>query len=462
MPEYRVEFPDEVWKIVVKGSGKAAEEAAYKRAAAARAANGDEAIAPFEECRVRKVTAKLRAELKGYAYLSPAALLERCRSIGDTYQRQGLALTVRGMYYQLVSKKLLPSGQREYNRVKSTLAKARLKGDFPLDLLSDSSRRFHPGRSRRYDMDAVAGNLQASQWLPRLGEFFLEIDRWYRQEDLPLVLFEKEALSNVFGPTCDRLGVPWMAVKGYPSVSTLFELHEVMVASVDDQVQGFGDGLASAFDLDQLDPTKAPELERLIEGHKDAVSRVEEHIETVGRWVDRFVEDGESHKAPSHREHRYRYGTLHATEVHQGSATRIRILYFGDHDPDGMEIPHDLERRLRIIQVRRDEVVPFTIERCGLNRDQIERYDPPPFWAKTSSSRHPAYEQNHPWARARAWELDALDPPVLRALVTEHVDAYFDDTVHEENQAALETAREAFDELLYTTTLPAVIDGRNA
>jgi len=123
-----------------------------------------------------------------------------------------------------------------------------------------------------------------------------------------------------------------------------------------------------------------------------------------------------------------------------------------------MEIPHDLERRLRIIQVRDGIIIPFTVERLGLNRDQIEEYDPPPFWAKPSSSRHGKYLAEHPWAQNRAWELDALDPPVLRALTESAVEGYFDEAIHEANQDAVEVAREAFNERLRTEILPALIE----
>jgi len=256
MPEYRVEFPDgEAWTINVTGKkGKQALEAAHQRAASARAAQGQDP-SPYEDCKTQKMTPQLRAALKGLTYLTSAQLLATCTTIGNSYQSQGMSLTVRGMYYQLVSKGFLPSGQTEYNRVKNLLAAARLKGDFPLGLLSDSSRTLHPGNATRYDLDIDRTIALADDWVHNLDRFFLQIGRWYRQPDLPIVLFEKEALSNVFGPLCNKLGVAWMATKGYPSVSTLFSLHQMMVRASDHDIQTYGTLEHLGYDfLENLDP----------------------------------------------------------------------------------------------------------------------------------------------------------------------------------------------------------------
>lgn len=456
MPEFRVEFPDgEAWKINVTGKkGKAALKEAHKRAATARAANGKDAT-PFEGCTVHKMTAQLRAELKGLTYLTPAQLLTTCKKIGAEYQRKGMALTLRGMYYQLVSRGRLPSGQKEYNRVKSTLSSARLRGTFPLDLLSDSSRTLHPGDATRYDLDIDNALEQAKEWVPRLDRFFIEVSRWYRQRDLPIVLFEKEALTNVFGPTCRELGISWMATKGYPSWSTLYEVHKLMVRSADPYILeqnlhdlGYGH-------LQDLDPNKEAELEELLEGHQEAVEALQRDLE-LAYWGD---ENSEGEGAVEHGQglyYRYSYGNLTAREWHQGTGQTIRLLYFGDHDPDGMEIPDDLERRLRVIQVRTGAVIPFTIERLGLNRDQIEKYKPPPFWAKQTSARYDKYVDNHPWVQDRAWELDALDPVVLRDLVQNAVENYFDEDLYDNIQAFVEEARDEFNERVRAEVLPSV------
>tara|TARA_R100001443_G_C3330066_1_gene172115 strand:- start:104 stop:1063 length:960 start_codon:yes stop_codon:yes gene_type:complete len=119
---------------------------------------------------------------------------------------------------------------------------------------------------------------------------------------------------------------------------------------------------------------------------------------------------------------------------------RAVILYFGDHDPDGWEIPRSSERNLHKLQALDGEDYTIRFIRCALNMDQIREYNPPPFPAKTTSARYAGYFEEHD--TDHAWELDALEPRVLRDLITEQVEAYFDEDIHAENQTLIETRRE--------------------
>lgn len=116
------------------------------------------------------------------------------------------------------------------------------------------------------------------------------------------------------------------------------------------------------------------------------------------------------------------------------------VLYFGDHDPDGWEIPRSAERNVQAIAEVRGVLLPeVTFERVALVREQIDRYKPPPFPAKESSSRFESYVREH--GLRDAWELDALRPEVLEALIREGVGRYFDEEIHEENEGVVARAR---------------------
>lgn len=126
------------------------------------------------------------------------------------------------------------------------------------------------------------------------------------------------------------------------------------------------------------------------------------------------------------------------------------ILYFGDHDPDGLQIPKSLlESCQELLRLRseefpgyEDEVPGVELVNCALTLEQIEHYGPPPFPAKPSSSRFKCYHEDT--GLSDAWELDALPPDVLDALVREHVEQWFNARVHEQNQQLIESRREAF------------------
>lgn len=78
--------------------------------------------------------------------------------------------------------------------------------------------------------------------------------------------------------------------------------------------------------------------------------------------------------------------------------------------------------------------------RVALNMEQIRRYNPPPFEAKVSSSRCAGYVEEH--GTTDAWELDALEPRVLRRLIQDEVGALFDVDEHRRNLRAVNRARE--------------------
>lgn len=108
------------------------------------------------------------------------------------------------------------------------------------------------------------------------------------------------------------------------------------------------------------------------------------------------------------------------------------VLYFGDHDPDGWEIPRSAERNVdAIAEVRGIDLPPVTFERIALNRDQIDTYSPPPFPAKETSSRFKSYVREH--RLNDAWELDALNPRTLISLIEGAVAPHFDREIAAEN-----------------------------
>lgn len=116
------------------------------------------------------------------------------------------------------------------------------------------------------------------------------------------------------------------------------------------------------------------------------------------------------------------------------------VLYFGDHDPDGWEIPRSAERNIEAIaEVRGVNIPPVEFVRIALNRDQIDRYEPPPFPAKETSSRFSSYVREH--GLTRAWELDALRPDTLTDLIESAVEPYFDEGIYTENVEIVISAR---------------------
>jgi len=106
------------------------------------------------------------------------------------------------------------------------------------------------------------------------------------------------------------------------------------------------------------------------------------------------------------------------------------ILHLGDHDPSGIDMSRDLEERVSLFMDDYGGDLEFV--RIALNRDQIDEYNPPPNPAKQTDSRYRGYVDEH---GEECWELDALDPSVIDALIQKHVLSYRDDDLFEDREA---------------------------
>lgn len=130
-----------------------------------------------------------------------------------------------------------------------------------------------------------------------------------------------------------------------------------------------------------------------------------------------------------------------ATSDKHQEIQRAVVLYFGDHDPDGWQIPRTAEATVRTFaRVNGVELPEVEFRRVALNMDQIEAFNPPPFPAKPSSSRFKTYIEEHD--TRDAWELDALKPATLDELVRSSVVDLWDAEIGESWARLVVEARE--------------------
>lgn len=110
------------------------------------------------------------------------------------------------------------------------------------------------------------------------------------------------------------------------------------------------------------------------------------------------------------------------------------VLHFGDHDPSGIDMTRDNSDRLQMFAGQEVEV-----RRLALNMDQIRRYRPPPNPAKETDSRADSYIRLH---GNKSWELDALDPTIIDALIADNLDDLIDKERWDEALAREERRRD--------------------
>jgi hypothetical protein len=94
------------------------------------------------------------------------------------------------------------------------------------------------------------------------------------------------------------------------------------------------------------------------------------------------------------------------------------VLHFGDHDPSGIDMTRDNQDRLDLFARQGVEV-----RRLALNMDQVEEYNPPPNPAKQTDARFNGYVGQY---GDESWELDALEPRVIVALIREEIEGLID------------------------------------
>lgn len=120
---------------------------------------------------------------------------------------------------------------------------------------------------------------------------------------------------------------------------------------------------------------------------------------------------------------------------YNGKNQKVIVLHLGDHDPSGIDMSRDNLERIQLFA----EFGEVDLKRLALNRDQVDRYKPPPNPAKITDSRAEGYIATH---GDQSWELDALEPRVIADLIRRNVKKYLDAELWRSSLAREEEAQE--------------------
>ncbi|NUM77649.1 hypothetical protein HUU40_25070 [candidate division KSB1 bacterium] len=148
---------------------------------------------------------------------SSREIIEQVNNILAEYEAQGYDLSLRQLFYQMVSRDLLPNTQKEYKRLGDIVNNARLAGLVDWDMIKDRGRA--TVTNSHFDSPAEILNIAARQFA---------IDKWQDQSYHVEVMVEKQALEGVLVPVCEDLDIPFTANKGYSSASALRERGRIL------------------------------------------------------------------------------------------------------------------------------------------------------------------------------------------------------------------------------------------
>lgn len=138
-------------------------------------------------------------------------LINLSNEIIEEYAKQGYDLTLRQLYYQLVSRDYIVNDQKQYARLSKVISDARLAGQIDWYAIVDRTRNLRKNShwsSPKSILDAVASQYR--------------IDKWQNQKYRVECWIEKDALIGVISGICNRLDVPYFACRGYNSQSEMW------------------------------------------------------------------------------------------------------------------------------------------------------------------------------------------------------------------------------------------------
>lgn len=248
-------------------------------------------------------------------------MLNRINDILEEYVNDGYTLTLRQLYYQLVSRDVISNNDKEYAKLSNILKNGRMAGIVDWSSIEDRVRVPKLPYWVKDVKDAIKDTIQQYR-----------LDRMKGQERKIEIWVEKDALSNVLYRVSEKYHIRLMVNRGYSSVSAMYDA----------------------------------------------------------------------------------YNRLSSNDV---------ILYFGDHDPSGMDMIRDVRERLQ------EFGIDVEVQPIALTMEQIMEFNPPPNPAKITDPRAKWYIEKY---GKTSWELDALPPRELIRLAENAVESIIDIDLYNE------------------------------
>jgi hypothetical protein len=171
-----------------------------------------------EKIRDKEVKGKInisfkRGEEKHKWSCDAQVLLSQIQGIVDSYLKQGIRMTLRQLYYQLVAQDIIPNAVEVYKRLGTLVSDARYNGKIDWNAVEDRGRP--QSMSSEWDnVRSLVDSAIASYRLPR----------WKDQVNYVELFTEKDALSSVLEPITEKYHIRLVVNKGYTSSSVIYEL----------------------------------------------------------------------------------------------------------------------------------------------------------------------------------------------------------------------------------------------
>lgn len=325
-----------------------------------------------------------------------AELLKLCAQIiRDLHENQGYTLTLRQLYYQLVKSNFVPNHDVVYKVLSIVLTNARKSGIISWSAMEDRNRK----RSKAYTELSVAGAL-------RRARDYYRLDGQDGQPKTIIVMAEKDAVSGIIGPVCNRYHAPYMINRGYLSTSMMHAEYARMANAIQ-----CAEKVVILY-LGDHDPSG-------VQMREDVHRRLAEML-CSGRKVnltDLFYEM-DKRVAKNH----LKYLTNHGSESVPSYSVK------------GLPEPGRKSKGLLFSDIQKAVAAAYicntllSIDDVALTWEQVQEMNLPPNPAKMSDSRAPAFVELY---GTDSYELDAIAPADLENLVEAAIIRHMDMEIYE-------------------------------
>lgn len=139
------------------------------------------------------------------------AQIAAINAIIESYQAQGYSLTLRQVYYQLVSRNIIENSEKSYKNVGNLISNGRMAGLIDWEAIEDRTRYIRQ-RTHWQDPQEILSSAADSY----------HVDLWENQPRYIEVWVEKDALIGIVEQAAIRYDVPCFSCRGYVSASEMW------------------------------------------------------------------------------------------------------------------------------------------------------------------------------------------------------------------------------------------------
>lgn len=296
--------------------------------------------------------------------------LELINSIIKEYQNEGYTLTLRQLYYQLVTRDIIPNVQSEYAKLSKLLKEGRMAGVVDWDAIEDRLRQ-----------PSVPSSWDSPKSILRSALFSYARPRQKGQNNYLEVWVEKDALSGVLKRITEKYHIPIMVNRGYSSVSAMYDSYERFVEAFRQ------DQKIKILYLGDYDPSG-------IDMIRDIRDRIKEFFSSEDFKSDLFEKLDYEERL----------------NVNDEIQKELDFTQY-EFDSDIRDYIND-ESEKRYFEKWFSE--NFIVEPIALTIEQIKQYNPPPNPAKRTDPRAKDFIEKF---GSTSWEVDALPPNVLNTIL---------------------------------------------